>query len=80
MKLGTRSDSFYTEQATRSLVSDIPPDLVIKINDTTYLLHKSPLLSKCGLLLRLGSDISDSESVPLELHDMPGGAEAFELC
>ncbi|CAL5184048.1 unnamed protein product [Lathyrus oleraceus] len=80
MKLGTRSDSFYTEQATRSLVSDIPQDLVIKINDTTYLLHKSPLFSKCGLLLRLGSDTNDSESVPLELHDMPGGAEAFELC
>lgn len=41
---------------------------------------QSPLLSKCGLLLRLGSDTYDSESVPLELHDMPGGAEAFELC
>ncbi|KAJ1428625.1 SKP1/BTB/POZ domain superfamily [Sesbania bispinosa] len=80
MKLGTRPDTFYTEQATRSLVSDIPADLVIKINDTTYLLHKSPLLPKCGLLQRLCSDTSDSESVPLELHDMPGGPDAFELC
>ncbi|PNY14267.1 BTB/POZ domain-containing protein, partial [Trifolium pratense] len=80
MKLGTRSDTFYTEQATRSLVSDIPPNLVIKINDTTYLLHKSPLLSKCGLLQRLCSDTNDSESDVLELHDMPGGSEAFELC
>lgn len=80
MKLGTRSDTFYTEQATRSLVSDIPPNLVIKINDTTYLLHKSPLLSKCGLLRRLCSDTNDSESDVLELHDMPGGSEAFELC
>ncbi|CAJ2658149.1 unnamed protein product [Trifolium pratense] len=80
MKLGTRSDTFYTEQATRSLVSDIPPNLVIKINDTTYLLHKSPLISKCGLLRRLCSDTNDSESDVLELHDMPGGSEAFELC
>ncbi|XP_027338835.1 BTB/POZ domain-containing protein At5g47800-like [Abrus precatorius] len=80
MKLGTRPDTFYSEQATRSLVSNIPPDLVIKINDTTYLLHKSSLLPKCGLLQRLCSDSSDSESVPLELHDMPGGAGAFELC
>ncbi|XP_061344381.1 BTB/POZ domain-containing protein At5g47800-like isoform X2 [Gastrolobium bilobum] len=79
MKLGTRQDTFYTEKATRSLVSDIPPDLVIKINDNTYLLHKSPILPKSGLLQRLCSDSSDSEIVPLELHDMPGGADAFEL-
>ncbi|KAG4381298.1 hypothetical protein GLYMA_15G121700v4 [Glycine max] len=80
MKLGTRPDTFYSEQATRSLVSDIPSDLVIKIYDTTYLLHKSSLLPKCGLLRRLCSDSSDSENVPLELHDMPGGADAFEIC
>ncbi|KAK7303450.1 hypothetical protein RJT34_14357 [Clitoria ternatea] len=80
MKLGTRPDTFYTEQATRSLVTDILADLVIKINDTTYLLHKSSLLPKCGLLQRLCSDSRDSESVPLELHDMPGGPNAFELC
>ncbi|XP_057429929.1 BTB/POZ domain-containing protein At5g47800-like isoform X2 [Lotus japonicus] len=80
MKLGTRPDTFYTEQATRSIVSDLPADLVIRINDTTYLLHKSPLLKKCGLLQRLCSGSSDSESVPLELNDMPGGPEAFELC
>ncbi|ESW19568.1 hypothetical protein PHAVU_006G136000 [Phaseolus vulgaris] len=80
MKLGTRPDTFYTEQATRSVVSDVQADLVIKINETTYLLHKSSLLPKCGLLQRLCSDSSDSENVPLELHDMPGGADAFELC
>ncbi|KAL2341430.1 hypothetical protein Fmac_009370 [Flemingia macrophylla] len=79
MKLGTRPDTFYNEQATRGVVSDIPADLVIKINETTYLLHKFSLLPKCGLLQRL-SDSSDSENVPLELHDMPGGADGFELC
>ncbi|KAI4296075.1 hypothetical protein L6164_036064 [Bauhinia variegata] len=80
MKLGTRPDTFYTEQATRSLVSDIPTDLVIQINDVTYLLHKFPLLPKCGLLQRLCTDYNDSESVSLELHDIPGGEDAFELC
>ncbi|MED6131696.1 hypothetical protein PIB30_012135 [Stylosanthes scabra] len=80
MKLGTRPDTFYTEQATRTLVSDIPVDLVIKINDITYLLHKSAILPKCGLLQQLCSDFSDSEPVSLELHDTPGGANAFELC
>ncbi|KAI4298845.1 hypothetical protein L6164_032360 [Bauhinia variegata] len=80
MKLGTRPDTFYTEQATRSVVSDIPSDLVIQINDITYLLHKFPLLPKCGLLQRLCSDSSDSESISLELHDIPGGEDAFEIC
>ncbi|KHN47740.1 BTB/POZ domain-containing protein, partial [Glycine soja] len=70
----------YYHHKCRSLVSDIPSDLVIKIYDTTYLLHKSSLLPKCGLLRRLCLDSSDSENVPLELHDMPGGADAFEIC
>ncbi|XP_015940362.1 BTB/POZ domain-containing protein At5g47800 isoform X1 [Arachis duranensis] len=82
MKLGTRPDTFFTEQATRTLISEIPADLVIQINDITYLLHKLqfPLLPKCGLLQRLCYDSSDSESFSLELHDIPGGEEAFELC
>ncbi|XP_027919814.1 BTB/POZ domain-containing protein At5g47800-like isoform X2 [Vigna unguiculata] len=80
MKLGTKADTFYTEQATRTLISEIAADLVIQINDITYLLHKFPLLPKCGLLQRLCYDSSDSESVSLELHDIPGGEEAFELC
>lgn len=80
MKLGTRPDTFYTEQATRTLTSEIPSDLVIQINDVTYLLHKFALLPKCGLLQRLCYDSSDSESFTVELHDIPGGEDAFELC
>ncbi|KAI9124319.1 hypothetical protein K1719_005619 [Acacia pycnantha] len=81
MKLGTRPDTFYTEQATRTLISDIPSDLAVQVNDITYLLHKSSLLPKCGLLQRLCSNSSgDSEGVSLELHDIPGGEDAFELC
>ncbi|KAK7292502.1 hypothetical protein RIF29_08283 [Crotalaria pallida] len=80
MKLGTRPDTFYTEQATRTLISDIPADLVIQINDVTYMLHKFSLVPKCGLLQRLCYDSSDSECVTLELHDIPGGEDAFELC
>ncbi|KAA8519241.1 hypothetical protein F0562_013497 [Nyssa sinensis] len=42
-----------------------------------------PLLPKCGLLQRLCSNSGDSSSgtsVTLELHDIPGGEDAFELC
>ncbi|XP_022967073.1 BTB/POZ domain-containing protein At5g47800-like isoform X2 [Cucurbita maxima] len=78
MKLGTRPDTFYTEEATRTVISDAPTDLIIKINNITYLIHKFPLLPNCGLLQRLCSNNADKISI--ELHDIPGGDEAFELC
>lgn len=80
MKLGTRPDTFYTEEATRTVSSDVPSDLVIRINNITYLLHKFPLLPKCGLLQRLLTDSGDSDNDSVELHDIPGGEDAFELC
>ncbi|KAL0363103.1 UNVERIFIED_CONTAM: BTB/POZ domain-containing protein [Sesamum calycinum] len=67
----------------RTVISDVPSDLTIRINDVTYLLHKLqyPLLPKSSLLQRLFSELDDcSSSVALDLHDIPGGEEAFELC
>uniref|UniRef100_A0ACD5YHQ3 Uncharacterized protein n=1 Tax=Avena sativa TaxID=4498 RepID=A0ACD5YHQ3_AVESA len=80
MKLGTKPDTFYTEQAVRSVASDIPADLIIHVNNTKYQLHKFPLLLKCGHLQRLCSDTDDGEPLPIALHDIPGGEEAFEIC
>ncbi|KAF5475012.1 hypothetical protein F2P56_006861 [Juglans regia] len=80
MKIGTRPDTFHTEEATRTVISDLPSDIVIQINDFVYLLHKFPLLPKCGLLQRLCSEAGDSNNVTVELHDLPGGEDAFELC
>ncbi|KAG8647551.1 BTB/POZ domain-containing protein At5g47800 isoform X2 [Manihot esculenta] len=80
MKLGTQPDTFYTEEATRSVISDEPSDLVVQINNVSYLLHKFSLLPKCGLLQRLCSDFDESSNETIELHDIPGGEEAFELC
>ncbi|XP_042520669.1 BTB/POZ domain-containing protein At5g47800-like [Macadamia integrifolia] len=80
MKIGNKPDTFYTEEAKRSVASDVPSDLLIQINNTTYHLHKFPLLPKCGLLQRLCSNAGNPSKVPLELHDVPGEEEAFELC
>ncbi|KAF8409774.1 hypothetical protein HHK36_005853 [Tetracentron sinense] len=80
MKLGTRQDTFYTEEATRSVSSDIPSDLIIQINNIKYLLHKFSLLPKCGLLQRLCINSGDPSNGQIELHDIPGGKESFELC
>ncbi|CAL9747594.1 unnamed protein product [Musa acuminata subsp. burmannicoides] len=82
MKLGTKPDTFYTEEAVRSVLSDVPTDLIIHVNNTKYLLHKFPLLLKCGLIQRLCSnaDNETGQPIPIALHDIPGGEEAFELC
>ncbi|KAH6764472.1 Phototropic-responsive NPH3 family protein [Perilla frutescens var. hirtella] len=77
MKLGMHPDTFYTEEATRTLISEIPTDLTIQIHGISYHLHKYSLLPKCGLLQRL---FSEKDDVSVDLHDVPGGEEAFELC
>lgn len=79
MKLGIRPDTFYTEEATRTVISDAETDLIIQINNICYLLHKlqCQLVPKCGLLQQL---FSDSKNASLEFHDIPGGEEAFEVC
>ncbi|XP_056159905.1 BTB/POZ domain-containing protein At5g47800-like isoform X1 [Syzygium oleosum] len=80
MKLGTRPDTFYTEEATRTVTSDTPTDLILRINNINYLLHKLQfaLLPKCGLLQQLCP--TDDGEITIDLHDIPGGEEAFELC
>lgn len=81
MKLGTRPDTFHTQQATRTVISDAPSDLVIKINNITYLIHKFPVLPKCGLLQRLCSNNGNNgEKITIELNDIPGGEDGFEVC
>ncbi|XP_016902367.2 BTB/POZ domain-containing protein At5g47800-like isoform X2 [Cucumis melo] len=84
MKLGTRPDTFHTQEATRTVISETPSDLSIKIN-ITYLIHKFPVVPKCGLLQRLCSNHSSSknngdEKIRIELHEIPGGEDGFELC
>ncbi|KAG5091607.1 hypothetical protein JHK82_050385 [Glycine max] len=81
MKLGSRSDTFYTAESVRTISSEVSSDLIIQVKGTRYLLHKFPLLSKCLRLQRLCSESSDSPQHQIvQLPDFPGGVEAFELC
>ncbi|XP_031480562.1 BTB/POZ domain-containing protein At1g67900 [Nymphaea colorata] len=79
MKLGTRPDTFYSAEAVRSVSSEVPSDLIIQINNTAYLLHKFPLLSRCGHLQLLISEANGTDE-PIKILDFPGGIDAFELC
>ncbi|GAV63030.1 NPH3 domain-containing protein [Cephalotus follicularis] len=81
MKLGSRRDTFYTDEAVRSVASEVSSDLVVHIKGSRYLLHKFPLLSKCLRLQRLCSESPESSQHQIvQLPDFPGGIEAFELC
>ncbi|KAH9327432.1 hypothetical protein KI387_007610, partial [Taxus chinensis] len=63
-----------------SVVSEISSDIVIELMDTQFLLHKFPLLSKCGRLQKLAAEARQSKKDKLELFDFPGSLEAFEVC
>jgi hypothetical protein len=80
MRLGSKQDTFYTVETVRSVASEVSTDIVIEVNQTKFLLHKFPLLSKCGRLQRLAAEVRQSNKDNLELHDFPGGVEAFEIC
>ncbi|GAU15863.1 hypothetical protein TSUD_40840 [Trifolium subterraneum] len=58
----------------------LPSDVIIEIGDTSFHLHKFPLISRSKELERFMKDLpSDNEKSILELHDLPGGAKAFLL-
>ncbi|KAG6429257.1 hypothetical protein SASPL_107302 [Salvia splendens] len=81
MKLGSRPDTFYTTESTRSVSSEVSSDLIVQVKGTRYLLHKFPLLSKCLRLQRLCAESPEAQQLQIvQLPDFPGGVEAFDLC
>lgn len=83
-----RQDGMKTVGLERSghswhVTSEIPSDLLVKVGDYTFHLHKYPLLARSGKMNRI---IYESSSIPrdmepsrVELDDIPGGPESFEL-
>ncbi|KAK7307674.1 hypothetical protein VNO77_40936 [Canavalia gladiata] len=58
---------------------EIPSDVNVQIGEASFSLHKFPLVSKCGCIRKLVSESNDADVSFIELSDVPGGAEAFEL-
>ncbi|KAK9163705.1 hypothetical protein Syun_004607 [Stephania yunnanensis] len=58
---------------------EIPSDVTVNTGETTFSLHKFPLVSKCGYIRKLVSGASDADLAVIEVPDIPGGDEAFEL-
>ncbi|KAM7267223.1 hypothetical protein ACFE04_009389 [Oxalis oulophora] len=82
MKLGSKSEVFYSDDGQTWLCSSgLPTDVTVEIGETTFHLHKFPLLSRSGTLENLIEEYSreDERNCVLQLHDIPGGAETFLL-
>ncbi|XP_026666267.2 root phototropism protein 3 isoform X1 [Phoenix dactylifera] len=78
---GVESDGFECRNESRRYASsDIPSDLLVKVRGASFHLHKYPLLSRSGRMNRIICESSrDSELIEVELNDIPGGPESFEL-
>ncbi|KAH9571110.1 hypothetical protein CY35_02G075600 [Sphagnum magellanicum] len=63
----------------RVLTTDVPSDLVVEAGGLSFSLHKFPLVAKSGRIRKLIANSEDSAANQLELPDVPGGAEAFDL-
>ncbi|KAJ0872701.1 putative BTB/POZ domain, NPH3 domain, NPH3/RPT2-like family protein [Helianthus annuus] len=82
MLLGTKTDvSFQLDGHTWQCTSGLPGDVTIEIGETSFHLHKFPLISRSGLLTRLIGDFSneDEHVCIVHLDEIPGGSKTFEL-
>ncbi|PHT56758.1 BTB/POZ domain-containing protein [Capsicum baccatum] len=58
---------------------EIPSDVTVNAGGTSFALHKFPLVSKSGYIRKLVSESNDADASTIEIPDIPGGGEAFEL-
>ncbi|KAL9318163.1 hypothetical protein ACSQ67_014680 [Phaseolus vulgaris] len=81
MRLGSKSDAFHHEGETWNCTTGLPSDVTVKVKETTFFLHKFPLLSRSGLLKKLITDFTneDESNRVLQLDDVPGGDKTFAL-
>ncbi|KAJ7950423.1 BTB/POZ domain-containing protein family [Quillaja saponaria] len=58
---------------------DVPSDITIEVSGGTFSLHKFPLVSRSGRIRKLVAEHRDSDITRVDLLNLPGGAESFEL-
>ncbi|KAF5769635.1 putative BTB/POZ domain, NPH3 domain, NPH3/RPT2-like family protein [Helianthus annuus] len=81
MKLGSKPDLFQSSgENTRYVAAELATDVVVNVGNIKFYLHKFPLLSKSARLQNMLAISSEENTNELELHDIPGGPGAFEIC
>ncbi|XP_058096988.1 root phototropism protein 3 [Magnolia sinica] len=78
-KHGVKTEGFERRDQSWYVATDIPSDLLVRVGDASFHLHKYPLLSRSGRMNRIIYESRDTELNRVELDDLPGGPEAFEL-
>ncbi|XVF17553.1 hypothetical protein REPUB_Repub10bG0133300 [Reevesia pubescens] len=58
---------------------EIPSDVTVHVGGASFSLHKFPLVSKCGYVRKVVSESNDADLSDIEIPEVPGGAESFEL-
>ncbi|MCL7040229.1 hypothetical protein MKW94_015478 [Papaver nudicaule] len=78
-KYGVKTNGFELKDHSWYVASDIPSDLLIQVGNYTFHLHKYPLLSRSGRMNRIIYDSNEGDVNRIEMNDIPGGSDAFEL-
>ncbi|KAI4329754.1 hypothetical protein MLD38_028102 [Melastoma candidum] len=61
-------------------ISEVSSDLTVEVGKSTFSLHKFPLVSRSGRILKLLAEPRDPRVMSrINLGNVPGGPEAFEL-
>ncbi|OWM78022.1 BTB/POZ domain-containing protein At1g03010-like [Punica granatum] len=72
--------SSSVRHATEWPISDVSSDLTVDVGKSSFALHKFPLVSRSGRIRKLLLETKDSKAaVRINLPDVPGGPEGFEL-
>ncbi|KAJ4978436.1 hypothetical protein NE237_009216 [Protea cynaroides] len=61
------------------IFSDVAGDITVVVNGESFLLHKFPLVSRSGKIRKMVADARGSKLSKLELLNLPGGPQTFEL-
>ncbi|KAM1141093.1 BTB/POZ domain-containing protein At5g03250-like [Malus sylvestris] len=81
LKLGSKSEVFYLDGQTWLCSTGLASDVIVEVGETSFHLHKFPLLSRSGLLENIIGELSseDDQKCMVQLNDIPGGAKIFLL-
>lgn len=74
-------DGFQRRGQAWFCTTGLPSDITVEVGEMLFHLHKFPLISRSGRIARLVIETTDDddESCSIQLSDVPGGADAFEL-
>ncbi|KAL7143980.1 hypothetical protein ABFS83_08G227800 [Erythranthe nasuta] len=78
-RFNATTDSFEKNEHSWKIMSQVPTDLSIQVQDVTFYVHKYPLISRCGYFSRVEFQFPKSNlNCDIELDNLPGGPETFE--